>query len=91
MNRLLRLFFPEMATDDAAATLDHVKVKRKRRKKDWRDEAVKRAADKHGKPFECGPAGVAREVLIGSEQTRTVVVKDAGATVTPIKRAKRNG
>ena len=64
------------------------KPKRKRTRRDWRDEAVKRAAERHGKPFECGPDGVPREVLLGTESTRTVVVKDAAqdATVTQLKR-----
>ena len=67
------------------------KPKRKRRTKDWRDEAVKAAAAKHGKPFECGPDGVPREVLIGSKQTLTVIVKNAAqdATVTQIRKAAK--
>lgn len=31
--------------------------------KQWQQRAIQRAAARHGKPFRCGPDGVAREVM----------------------------
>lgn len=33
-------------------------------RKDWRDEAVKLAAQRYGKPFRCGPDGIPREIIV---------------------------
>lgn len=42
-------------------TVDHVTVYPESR--DWREEALKRAAEKYGRPFRCAGNGVPREVL----------------------------
>lgn len=61
MKALLRLFFPNLAAADDAALLDHVAIKPERA--DWRDEKLREAQAKLGKPWKCGPADMKREVL----------------------------
>lgn len=64
--------------------LDHVPVERKRRQ-DWRTAAVKKAAERHGKPLKTGPDGVPREVFIGGTFQVVGVEK---ANVVRMRRAK---
>lgn len=52
---------------------------------DWRDEAVKKAAQRHGKPFLCGADSVPRERF--SLDRKLEVVRPT-ATVTNIRRKK---
>lgn len=54
-------------------TLDSVPVKALDCAADWRDEAVKRAAEKHGQPLKCGPDGVPRERFVGREMQKEIV------------------
>lgn len=42
--------------------LDHVAIETKR-KRDWRINAVRKASERHGKPFKVAPDGVPREVM----------------------------
>lgn len=74
MKRLLNLFCNRIA-DDQGATLDHVPV-RKRKDRDWRDAAVKKAAAKYGKPFKCSSETMRREVMVGPDK---IAIAEAGA------------
>lgn len=76
MKFLLNLF--RNTADDQAATLDHVPVKR-RKERDWRDAAVKKAAAKYGRPFKCAPESLRREVLVPAGKDVTVAVAEPGA------------
>lgn len=80
-----RLIFPS----NDARVLDHVNVPKP--STDWRDEAVKAAAAKYGRPFRCAAGHVAREVLLHDESRRQVVIVDPNAKpkVTALKAAKR--
>lgn len=40
---------------------------------DWRDEKVKAAAERLGRPFLCGPDGVPRERFVGKDMHKEVV------------------
>jgi hypothetical protein len=81
---LLRLFVRAFRGDalleDSQATLDHVPVRRARKKRDWRDRALKDAAAKYGRAFKCAGKGIAHEV-IGREPTP--------ANVTAIRKVAR--
>lgn len=66
-------------------TLDNVPVKAL--EIDWRDEAVKKAAERHGKVFKCGPDSVPRERLVEGYSTLQIV---RPTNVTPIRRTQRN-
>lgn len=59
--------------------LDHVAIETKR-KRDWRINAVKKASERHGKPFKVAPDGVPREVLRGGS------FKVVGHNLVEIKR-----
>lgn len=64
-------------------TLDNVPVKALEIGADWRDEKVKEAAERYGKPFKCAADGVPRERYTLDRQIEVVRPK---ATVTPIRR-----
>ena len=67
------------------ALLDHIPVARKR-KQDWRINAVMKASERHGKPFKVAMRGVPREVMKdGSFQ----VVGQSVAAVVQIKRGRK--
>lgn len=55
---------------------------------DWRDEAVKKAAERHGKPFLCAADGVPRERFVGVEKQIEVVRPKATVTAIDSKRKK---
>lgn len=63
-------------------TLDNVPVKAL--EIDWREEAVKKAAERHGKPFLCAVDGVPRERFVGKAMEKEIVRPTA--TVHSIRR-----
>ena len=74
MKSLLNLFRRSIA-EDQGATLE------KRKERDWRDAAVKKAAVKYGRPFKCAPDSLRREVLVtgADKKAVTVAVAEPGA------------
>lgn len=68
-------------------TLDHVPAKALEDSAvDWRDEKVRKAAERYGKPFKCAADSVPRERLVGRDQQKEIVRPKA--SVTPIRRKK---
>ena len=89
-----RLFSKPAVQEDQEATLDHVDApapdKGKRAAK-RQARALAKAAEKHGKPWKCGPRHQAREVFVKQDLVITAVVKDQEpappANVKPMKRS----
>jgi len=44
--------------------MDHVPVIPPKKKRDWRERALLKAAAKYGKPFKCAAKGLDREVMV---------------------------
>lgn len=87
-HRIARFFVGGIASDEAF-TLDHVPVNGAA---DWREEKVKAASARFGKPFLCGPDSVPREVIVDGKVTTLKPGERAKATVTPIgaKKARKS-
>jgi hypothetical protein len=58
--------------DTEATVLDFVPVSST---SDWRDEKVRQASAKLGRPFKCGPDHLPREVQIGTAEAFMILVK----------------
>lgn len=67
--------------------LDAVTVKALEGITDWRDEKVKQAAERFGKPFKCAADGVPRERL--RHDTREIEIVRPKATVTDITKGRK--
>lgn len=51
-----------------------------KRKRNWRDEALARAAQRYGRPFKCGPVSLPHEVMVKGQ----IVVREP-SNVTELK------
>lgn len=55
---------------------------------DWRNEKLKTAAQKYGRPFKCADSSVPREIIVDGKITTLRPGEKPKATVTPIRKAR---
>lgn len=82
--RIARFFLGSIADDPM--TLDHVAVPGG---PDWREEKLKAAAQKYGRPFKCADSSVPREIIVDGKITTLRPGEKPKATVTPITKKTR--